>query len=301
MGLGGQCHALATVLLERTQYPSYRRLSGPHGQCGWVRKDEFYFTFTYTERCTPLFNITTTSTEAYVPVGHWCTSQWNLCQPSREWSQLTNPTAKGFFERSIKLKFKGTRPHVGAAATHWTEWEEFFEERNQDGPALASSLSSSMTLWHTAQPRWPSSGSHSVDGKCLRILHTESRPITGIRSLDHSAHNKSLYWLSCPSVCVCVLTKFVYKVRAVSQWQFVPYFQNMLLILTLSSRFTDDSSSYWFKTCHIFINKAIDYVKCFLFKKKPCADVHDDMQRPVRLAYIKPQNMRENTCNFFHM
>ena len=112
----------------------------------------------------------------------------------------------------------------------------------------------------------------------------KSRPITGIRSLDHPAHNKSLYWLSCPSVCVCVLTKFVYKVRAVSQWQFVPYFQNMLLILTLSSRFTDDSSSYWFKTYHIFINKAMDYVKCFLLKKKPCANMHDDMQRSLRLA-----------------
>jgi len=52
--------------------------------------------------------------------------------------------------------------------------------------------------------------------------------------------------VSYPSVCVCVcvLTKFFYKVLAVSLWQFVPYFQNMLLILMLSSRYTDDTSSY---------------------------------------------------------
>ena len=38
MGVGGQRHALATLPLEKTQYPLYRRLDGPHGQCEWVQK-----------------------------------------------------------------------------------------------------------------------------------------------------------------------------------------------------------------------------------------------------------------------
>jgi hypothetical protein len=76
------------------------------------------------------------------------------------------------------------------------------------------------------------------------LMGMENLPPIGIQSLDRPAHGELLYWLSYPSVLVCVLTKLVYKVRAVSQWQFVPYFQNMLLILMLSSRYTDDTSSY---------------------------------------------------------
>ena len=37
-GGGGQCHAPATLLLGRTRYPLYRRLGGPQGRSGQVRK-----------------------------------------------------------------------------------------------------------------------------------------------------------------------------------------------------------------------------------------------------------------------
>ena len=38
MGVGGQRHALATLPLGKTWYPLYRRLVGPQGRSGWVRK-----------------------------------------------------------------------------------------------------------------------------------------------------------------------------------------------------------------------------------------------------------------------
>ena len=38
MGVGGQCHAQATLPPQKTQYPLYRRLGGPHGQSGQKKK-----------------------------------------------------------------------------------------------------------------------------------------------------------------------------------------------------------------------------------------------------------------------
>jgi hypothetical protein len=38
MGVGGQNHALAALPLGQTRYPLYRRLGGPQGWSGWVRK-----------------------------------------------------------------------------------------------------------------------------------------------------------------------------------------------------------------------------------------------------------------------
>jgi hypothetical protein len=38
MGVGGQYHALAALPLEKARYPLYRRLGGPRGQSGQVRK-----------------------------------------------------------------------------------------------------------------------------------------------------------------------------------------------------------------------------------------------------------------------
>jgi len=38
MGVGGQCHSLATLPLEKTQYPLYRRLGEPQSQFGQVQK-----------------------------------------------------------------------------------------------------------------------------------------------------------------------------------------------------------------------------------------------------------------------
>ena len=37
-GVGGQCHAPAAVPPVKTRYPLYRRLGGPQGQSGQVRK-----------------------------------------------------------------------------------------------------------------------------------------------------------------------------------------------------------------------------------------------------------------------
>jgi hypothetical protein len=38
MGVGGQCHSMATWSPGKTWYPLYGRLCGPQGQSGWVRK-----------------------------------------------------------------------------------------------------------------------------------------------------------------------------------------------------------------------------------------------------------------------
>ena len=38
VGVGGQCHALATFSPGNTLYPLYRRLGGPQGQSEWMRK-----------------------------------------------------------------------------------------------------------------------------------------------------------------------------------------------------------------------------------------------------------------------
>jgi hypothetical protein len=38
MGVCGQCHAPVALPREKTRYPSYRRLCGPQGRYGWVRK-----------------------------------------------------------------------------------------------------------------------------------------------------------------------------------------------------------------------------------------------------------------------
>jgi hypothetical protein len=38
MGLGGQRHAPTAVPPGKTRYPLYRRLGGPQGPSGWVRK-----------------------------------------------------------------------------------------------------------------------------------------------------------------------------------------------------------------------------------------------------------------------
>ena len=38
MGVGGQCHAPATLPLGMTQYPLYRKLDGPQGQSGEGKK-----------------------------------------------------------------------------------------------------------------------------------------------------------------------------------------------------------------------------------------------------------------------
>jgi len=38
MSVGGQRHAPTTLTLERAQYPLYRRLGGPQGRSGRVRK-----------------------------------------------------------------------------------------------------------------------------------------------------------------------------------------------------------------------------------------------------------------------
>ena len=37
-GVGGQCHASAALPRGKTWYPLYRRVCGPRGQSGWVRK-----------------------------------------------------------------------------------------------------------------------------------------------------------------------------------------------------------------------------------------------------------------------
>jgi hypothetical protein len=38
MGVGGQRHAPAALLPRKTRYPLYRRLGGPQGRSGRVRK-----------------------------------------------------------------------------------------------------------------------------------------------------------------------------------------------------------------------------------------------------------------------
>ena len=38
MGVGGQRHTLATLPLGKTRYPLYRRVGGPQGWSGQVRK-----------------------------------------------------------------------------------------------------------------------------------------------------------------------------------------------------------------------------------------------------------------------
>jgi len=38
MGVGGQRHAPAALPPGKTRYPLYRRLGGPHGRSGQVRK-----------------------------------------------------------------------------------------------------------------------------------------------------------------------------------------------------------------------------------------------------------------------
>jgi hypothetical protein len=38
MGVGGERHTLAALPLGKTQYPLYRRVGGPHGWSGQVRK-----------------------------------------------------------------------------------------------------------------------------------------------------------------------------------------------------------------------------------------------------------------------
>ena len=38
MGVGGQHHAPVALPLEKTLYPFYRRLGGPQGRSGLVRK-----------------------------------------------------------------------------------------------------------------------------------------------------------------------------------------------------------------------------------------------------------------------
>jgi hypothetical protein len=38
MGVSGQCRAPAALLPGKTRYPFYRRLDGPQGQSGRVRK-----------------------------------------------------------------------------------------------------------------------------------------------------------------------------------------------------------------------------------------------------------------------
>ena len=38
MGIGGQCHAPSALRLEKTRYHLYRRLGGPQGRSGQVRK-----------------------------------------------------------------------------------------------------------------------------------------------------------------------------------------------------------------------------------------------------------------------
>jgi hypothetical protein len=38
MGVGGERQDLAVLPPGKTQYPLYRRLDGPLGQSGWVRK-----------------------------------------------------------------------------------------------------------------------------------------------------------------------------------------------------------------------------------------------------------------------
>jgi hypothetical protein len=37
-GMGGQCQTPAALPLGKTRYPLYRRLGGPHGRSGQVRK-----------------------------------------------------------------------------------------------------------------------------------------------------------------------------------------------------------------------------------------------------------------------
>jgi hypothetical protein len=37
MRMGGKRHAMAALLLGKTENPLYRRLGGPQGQYGWVR------------------------------------------------------------------------------------------------------------------------------------------------------------------------------------------------------------------------------------------------------------------------
>jgi len=38
MGVGGQCHAPATLSLGKTWHQLYRRLGWPQGRSGWVQK-----------------------------------------------------------------------------------------------------------------------------------------------------------------------------------------------------------------------------------------------------------------------
>jgi hypothetical protein len=45
MGVGGQRHLPAALPPEMTQYPSYRRISGPQGRSGRVRKIASPLTF----------------------------------------------------------------------------------------------------------------------------------------------------------------------------------------------------------------------------------------------------------------
>jgi hypothetical protein len=38
MGVGGQHHAPTALPPGMTRYPLYKRLGGPHGRSGWMRK-----------------------------------------------------------------------------------------------------------------------------------------------------------------------------------------------------------------------------------------------------------------------
>ena len=38
MAVGGQCHAPAALPPGKNRYPLYRRLGGPQGRSGWMRK-----------------------------------------------------------------------------------------------------------------------------------------------------------------------------------------------------------------------------------------------------------------------
>ena len=42
MGVGSRCHALAALLLGKTQFPLYRRLGGPQGHLDRCEKSHHY-------------------------------------------------------------------------------------------------------------------------------------------------------------------------------------------------------------------------------------------------------------------
>jgi hypothetical protein len=55
MGLGGQCHTPAALLLGKTQYSLYRRMGEPWGQSVWVWEVSLYYADTGYVKIIPVY------------------------------------------------------------------------------------------------------------------------------------------------------------------------------------------------------------------------------------------------------